>query len=484
MKTYFSFFFISLIAALIVTPWTRNLGIRFGVLDRPNLRKIHQGEIPRLGGVAILAATVLPFIGFLFYSNLLWEQIRLFWQPLSGLALGSLLVFSVGLLDDRYRLSPWPKLAAEILAALVAVAFGLRIEFLTQPFGWQMDLSWLSLPLSVFWLVGITNAFNLADGLDGLATGIATFAALILFFMTYAGGYSVAALLAIALAGAALGFLRYNFYPATIFLGDSGSLFLGFYLGGLSLWASEKSTITFALLIPIVALGLPLADMLYAVLRRWIRGVPIKQADREHIHHKLMDMGFAQRPTVLILYGVNVLLVILAGLLLMTRNSLAAYILVLLGAALVIGSRILGYFRFSRFVRHLIHRWKDLQQSKYVTFRAHLLRKAFEKEGSLDGRWDLAGDLWSDLGFRRVRFIPGSSQFPTLDWSAIDPSEPAGRENELILTLSILGGQGSIGSIEFTWLSNTPPLPAGLDKILSVMANDFARDISLVPLTL
>ena len=167
---------------MIVTPWTRNLGIRFGVLDRPNLRKIHQGEIPRLGGVAIVTATVLPFIGFLFYGNLLWEQIRLFWQPLSGLALGSLLVFGVGLLDDRYRLSPWPKLAAEILAALVAVAFGLRLEFLAQPFGWQMDLRWLSLPLSVFWLVGITNAFNLADGLDGLATGIATFAALILFF--------------------------------------------------------------------------------------------------------------------------------------------------------------------------------------------------------------------------------------------------------------------------------------------------------------
>jgi len=301
------------------------------------------------------------------------------------------------------------------------------------------------------------------------------------FFRRFRDAAIVAALLAIALAGASLGFLRYNFYPATIFLGDSGSLFLGFYLGGLSLWASEKSTITFALLIPIVALGLPLADMLYAVLRRWIRGVPLKLADREHIHHKLLDMGFAQRPTVLILYGVNVLLVILAGVLLMTRNSLAAYILVLLGAALVIGSRVLGYFRFSRFVRHLIHRWKDLQQSKYVTFRAHWLRKAFEKERSLAGRWDLTGDLWSDLGFRRVRFIPGSSQFPTLDWLSTDPTEAEGKESELILTLSILGTRGSIGSLEITWLSNTPPLPAGLDKVLSVMANDFARDVSLTP---
>jgi hypothetical protein len=291
----------------------------------------------------------------------------------------------------------------------------------------------------------------------------------------------VAALLAIALAGASLGFLRYNFFPATIFLGDSGSLFLGFYLGGLSLWASEISTITFALLIPIVALGIPLADMLYAVLRRWIRGVPLKQADREHIHHKLMDMGFAQRPTVLILYGVNILLVILAGVLLTTRNSLAAYILVLLGAALVIGSRVLGYFRFSRFVRHLVHRWKDLQQSKYVTFRAHWLRKAFEKERSLADRWDLAGDLWAELGFRQVRFIPGSPPFPALDWVTMDPAEPEGKESELILTLSILGKQGSIGSIEITWLSNAHPMPAGLDKILSVMANDFARNISLNP---
>ena len=481
MKTYFSFFFISLITALIVTPWARNLGIRFGLLDKPNLRKIHQGEIPRLGGAALLISTLLPFVGFLFYSNLLWQQIRLFWQPLLGLAFGSLLVFSVGLLDDRYRLSPWPKLAAETLAALVAVALGLRIEFLPQPFGWPMGLNWLSLPLSVLWLVGITNAFNLADGLDGLATGIATFSALTLFFMTCTSGYSVVALMAIALAGAALGFLRYNFHPATIFLGDSGSLFLGFYLGGLSLWASEKSTITFALLIPMVALGLPLADMVYAVLRRWIRGVPLKQADREHIHHKLLDMGFAQRPTVLILYGVNILLVVLAGILLMTRNSLAAYILVLLGAALVMGSRFLGYFRFSRFVRRLVHRWKDLQQSKYVTFRAHWLRKAFEKEGSLAGRWALAEDVWSELGFRRVRFIPGSARLLPLDWEAAGATEPETEDQEVFLTLSIRGKYAAIGVIEIIWRSPDTHLPAGLNKILNVMATDFGRGISPSP---
>jgi len=474
MKTYLSFFLISLIAALIVTPWTRNLGIRFGLLDKPNFRKIHQGEIPRLGGAALLTATVLPFIGFLFYSNLLWQQIRLFWQPLLGLSLGSLLVFSVGLLDDRYRLSPWPKLAAETLAALVAVGFGLRIELLAQPFGWPVDLNWLSLPLSVLWLVGITNAFNLADGLDGLATGIATFAALTLFFMTYTSGYSVVALMAIALAGAALGFLRYNFYPATIFLGDSGSLFLGFYLGGLSLWASEKSTITFALLIPGVALGLPLADMAYAVLRRWHRGVPIEQADREHIHHKLLDMGFAQRPTVLILYGVNILLVLLAAVLLVTRNSLAAYILVFLGLALVIGSRLLGYFRFHRAVRTLQQRWRDLQQSKYVAFRIARLRQHFQREPYLSRRWELVTEFWRDLGFHQARFIPEGAAGPVLDWINPEQKEtPLKPLKEISLILSLRGTRGKFGSLELTWLSDGDPLPAGLHNIFNLMIHEF-----------
>jgi UDP-GlcNAc:undecaprenyl-phosphate/decaprenyl-phosphate GlcNAc-1-phosphate transferase len=479
MKTYLAFFLASLVLVLLITPATRNLGIRLGILDRPNLRKIHQTEIPCLGGLAVLISTVLPFIGFLFYSNLLLEQIRNYWQPLLGLSLGALIVFTVGLVDDMVRLKPWPKLGIECLAGLIAILFGLRIEFFAQTIGLQGNLHYLSYPLTILWLVGVTNAVNLADGLDGLATGIAAFAALILFCMTYNTAHTVVALLAIALAGATVGFLRYNFYPATIFLGDSGSLFMGFYLGGLSIWASEKSTITFALLIPGVALGLPLADMAYAVLRRWQRGVSIKQADREHIHHKLLDMGFAQRATVLILYGVNILLVSLAALLLVTRNSLAAYILVFLGLALFIGSRILGYFQFSRFMRTLRQRWKDLQRTKYIAFRSHLLRQAFQREKTLSGRWQLAQELFRELGCRQARFISADSRPSLPDWSLSDPENlSTEKDHERTLEISLQGENGLLGSLWLSWAPEADPFPTGLNKFLTVMAYEFGRNLA------
>jgi UDP-GlcNAc:undecaprenyl-phosphate/decaprenyl-phosphate GlcNAc-1-phosphate transferase len=479
MKTYLAFFATALVAAFTLTPWIRNLGIQFGILDRPSLRKVHRDEIPRVGGLAILAATLLPFLGFLFYSNLLLEQIRFFWQPMTGLVLGSLLVFGVGFADDLYRLSPWPKLIVEIAAGLLAAALGLRIQLAPAALGLPFDLSWLSYPLTVLWLVGITNAVNLADGIDGLAAGIATFAAIILFFMTFNSIYSLVALLAVALAGATLGFLRYNFYPATVFLGDAGSLFLGFYLGALSIWASEKSTITFSLLIPMVALGLPMADMLYAVLRRWSRGVPLKQADREHIHHKLLDMGFGQPVTVLILYGVNILLIVFATLLLLTRNSLAAYILVFLGLALILGSRILGYFRFSRIARKIRQRWKDIQQTKFITFRSHLLNQAFKREGTLGGRWRMAQELFRDLGFKRVQFKPKASPLPPLEWSRPGEfSPPAGGEPDPYLEISLWGEEGPSGSMKFFWALDGDPLPAGLNKFLTVMIQGFCKKLT------
>ncbi|MCU0580132.1 MAG: undecaprenyl/decaprenyl-phosphate alpha-N-acetylglucosaminyl 1-phosphate transferase [Desulfobacterota bacterium] len=395
---------------------------------------------------------------------------------MTGLILGGLLVFSIGFLDDLYRLSPWPKLGVEIGASLLAAALGLQIQiapdFLNLPF----DLSWLSYPLTVLWLVGLTNAVNLADGVDGLAAGIATFAAVILFFMTFNTVHNVVALLSIALAGATIGFLRYNFHPATIFLGDSGSLFLGYFLGGLSIWASEKSTITFALLIPGIALGLPLADMAYAVLRRWNRGLPLKQADREHIHHKLLDMGFAQNHTVLILYGVNIVLVLLSALMLVTRNSLAAYVLLLLGLGLVAGSRLLGYFRFHRVVLTLKRRWHDLQQAKYLNFRTARLLRQFEGEPTLAGRWVQVTEIWQELGFRQASFTPEPSAAATLHWTNPDPAAaPPDADREQSLRLTLQGPRGRLGSLELTWRADGSPFPAGLDKILTVMVYEFGK---------
>jgi UDP-GlcNAc:undecaprenyl-phosphate/decaprenyl-phosphate GlcNAc-1-phosphate transferase len=473
--TYLIFFGIALGGALILTPAVRAMGIRFRILDFPGKRKVHQDETPRLGGTAVFAATGLPFLIFLVFGDFLAGDIKNSWEPFLGLTLGCLIVFGIGVWDDIRRLSPWPKLSAEICAALVAFYFGLRIQLLSNPFGLQWDVSWLSGPLTVIWLVGITNAVNLADGIDGLAAGIATFAAAILFAMTVSSVYTLVPYMAAALAGAALGFLRYNFSPATIFLGDSGSLFLGFYLGGLSLWASEKSAIAFALLIPIIALGLPIIDMIYAIIRRWNRGVPIGQADRDHIHHKLLEKGFSHRKAVIMLYGVNFLLAGIAGLLLFTRNSFAAYIVVALGVIFIFGTRFLGYFKFSRVFRDMIKKWKDSQKAKYLAFRTRLLSRAFEEEKTIAGRWRLTGELFAEVGIQQASIALAAQPEKFLTWSAPDPMRESDRVVNFNLPLS--GDNGPVGKLEIIWISSQGLFPPGISRVLNVMANEFCHGL-------
>jgi UDP-GlcNAc:undecaprenyl-phosphate GlcNAc-1-phosphate transferase len=318
---------------------------------------------------------------------------------------------------------------------------------------------------------------NLADGIDGLAAGIATFAAAVLFIMTVPTIYTLVPFLAIALAGASLGFLRYNFSPATIFLGDSGSLFLGFYLGGLSLWASEKSAIAFALLIPIIALGLPILDMIYAIIRRWNRGIFIGQADRDHIHHKLLAKGYSHRKAVLVLYGVNFFLAAMAGLLLFFRNSYAAHIVVTLGVLVLLGSRFLGYFRITRVLQNLIKRWKDSQKIKYLTFRTRLISRAFEDEKAIDGRWKLAGELFEDMGILRASLSLAMYPDKPLTWSASEPLQ--GDNRTVTLSLPLSWGKGSMGNLEIIWSSSQGVFPLGISRVLNVMANEFCHDLDL-----
>ncbi len=472
MKTYVAFFAASLLLSLALTPAVRLAAIRLGIIDRPGGRKIHYTDVPRLGGVAVAFSAVFPFLGFLFYSNLLADEMRESWRVLAGLALGSAIVFAVGVWDDVRGLPPWPKLFAEVGAAAVAFALGLRIEILSNPFGFPIDAAWLSGPVTILWLVGITNAVNLADGVDGLAAGIAAFAAGTLFFMTLGSGYGAVSLLAAALAGASLGFLRYNFHPATIFLGDSGSLFLGFFLGGLSLWASEKSTITFALVIPVVALGLPLADMLYAILRRWYRGMPVGQGDKEHIHHKLLDMGFSHGRAVLLLYGVNVLLMGVAGFLLYTRNSGAAYVLVVLGIGLVVGLRVLGYLRFSRIARDVAESWRESRRAKYAAFRVRMLERVFEEEQTQEARWAAAVELFRDLGFSKAALTLAGQDTPAHEWTSgeIGAASPG---RSVVLSVPVVGENGDEARLFLSCPGGGGGLPAGVNGVIDVMRTRF-----------
>lgn len=301
-------------------------------MDSDNdMRKIHNGSVPRLGGVGIYLAFYLPFLGFLFYqnriSNFLFSDIRQF----LGLLFCSTIILALGIYDDIKGANAAKKLTVQTIAAIILFLFGFEIQKLSNPFGDPIYLGWLSLPITVFWLVGLSNAFNLIDGIDGLASGVAFFATSALLVVALFLGNILPSLFTAALAGATLGFLRYNFNPARIFMGDSGSLFLGFTIAAISIHGSAKAHAAVAILIPIVALGLPIMDTLLAIARRLYRGLPIPTADREHIHHKLIKHGFSHRRTALMLYSFCIVLSFLAVLLAISSSMLVGILLAFLG---------------------------------------------------------------------------------------------------------------------------------------------------------
>jgi len=301
-------------------------------MDSDNdMRKIHNGSIPRLGGVGIYLAFYLPFLGFLFYQNrishFLFADIRQF----LGLLICSTIILGLGIYDDIKGANAQKKLIVQTIAAIILFLFGFEIQKLSNPVGEAIYLGWLSLPVTVFWLVGLSNAFNLIDGIDGLASGVAFFAASALLAVALFYDNIVPSLFAAGLAGATLGFLRYNFNPAKIFMGDSGSLFLGFTIGAISIHGSAKAHAAVAILIPIVALGLPIIDTLLAIARRIYRGRPIPTADKEHIHHKLIKYGLSHRRAALMLYGFCIVLGSLAVLLTVGSSMEIGIILAFLG---------------------------------------------------------------------------------------------------------------------------------------------------------
>lgn len=345
MTTIISFFFLSLLIAMVATPFVKKLGHWIGALDYPDDRKIHSQVVPRCGGLAIYLGFFLPFLALLFYRTAVTEFLT--WDRMTiGLMAGSTFILLVGLWDDIRGLRAWIKLVLQIVAALIAWWAGFRIEIMYIPFLGSIDFAFFSLPVTVFWFVAVINALNLMDGLDGLATGIALFAAIILALVSLLRNNLPAALLFASFSGALLGFLRYNFNPASIFLGDSGSYFVGFILAALGIGTSQKSSVTAAILIPVIALGLPLIDMIFATFRRFIFGIKIFAPDREHLHHKLLKLGYTHRRATLVFYGITVILGLTALLVENLRDDRAGLILGALTLLAVLGIRKLGYLEY------------------------------------------------------------------------------------------------------------------------------------------
>ena len=324
-------------ASLALTPAVRAFARRLRWLDHPDgERKLHPVAVPRAGGVAVYLAFVLAVAGYGVVTGASAES----HLPLVAAA-GAVLL--VGLLDDARGANATTKLTVQAAAAAFLYAQGYRIETLTNPFGDAFSLGALSFPITVLWLVGMSNAFNLIDGLDGLASGVALFATVSLCVAGVVNGRGDAVILIAALAGALLGFLPYNFSPATIFLGDGGSLFIGFALAGLALGSSIKASAALAVATPLLALALPIVDVQLAIVRRVMRRQPIFRGDRDHIHHRLLAMGFTPRRAVMILYAVAALY---SSLSLLTAFGKGQVLNLLIALALLIawaGVRRLGY---------------------------------------------------------------------------------------------------------------------------------------------
>ena len=344
MPDYMLAFVIAAGVALLITPGVILLAAKTGAMDAPDARKVHKKPIPRIGGIGIYAAFMVAMLSVLSFVDVTAEVKT----EIIGLMVGGSLIVLVGVIDDYKNLPAKVKLVGQIIAAAVLViAFDVRIDFITDPFGDYIYTEWLAVPLTIFWIVGLTNTVNLIDGLDGLAAGVATIAAVTIMMVALQQSIMLVAVLTAALAGAAFGFLYYNFNPARIFMGDSGSMFLGFMLAGISVIGAVKSAATIALIVPILALGLPILDTTFAIVRRYRGGVPIFKPDKGHLHHRLLDLGFTQRQAVLLMYVISALLGLSAVALTEVSNQLAIIIVCVVVVVVLLGAKKNGIFHMN-----------------------------------------------------------------------------------------------------------------------------------------
>ncbi|MBR6014424.1 MAG: undecaprenyl/decaprenyl-phosphate alpha-N-acetylglucosaminyl 1-phosphate transferase [Selenomonadaceae bacterium] len=332
-------FIIAAAVALIVTPGVIRLAAATGAMDKPDKRKVHKVPIPRIGGLGIYIAFLSAVIVNVFLSDPSAEVQK----EIIGLIVSGTLIVVLGLIDDYKNLPAKVKLLGQILTACVLVfVFDVRIDFITDPFGDYLYLEWAAVPATIFWLVGLTNTVNLIDGLDGLAAGISAIASITILLVALEGQFFLVAGLTAALAGAAIGFLFYNSNPAKIFMGDSGSMFFGFMLAGISVIGSMKSTATITLVVPIFALGVPILDTTFAIVRRWLGGQPIFKPDKGHLHHRLLKRGYSQRQAVFLMYVISALLGLSAIALTEVSSQTAMVILVAVAVSIFYGAKKLG----------------------------------------------------------------------------------------------------------------------------------------------
>jgi UDP-GlcNAc:undecaprenyl-phosphate GlcNAc-1-phosphate transferase len=399
---------ISFLLSLILTPIVRDRIGHLAFLDQPDgIRKKHLFAVPRVGGIAIALSYALTFALALAlpfsYNYVLFSAS----SNILKLSLVAAVVFLTGVLDDAFALKASHKLIGISAAATLAYAAGIRVN--VNLFGAASSWPWLSFALTVIWLIGCSNAFNLIDGMDGLAAGVGLFATLTMLLAALSQGNLPLALATMPLAGCLLGFLRYNFNPASVFLGDSGSLLIGFLLGCYGALWSEKSVTLVAMTVPILALSIPLADVALSIFRRFLRNRPIFVADRGHIHHKLLDRGHTTKGAVLVIYGLSGFAATASLLVGALHNRLSGLIVILFCVGVAIGVRYLKYGEFTlageMFLKGRFRKIVDTE-TRLLDFEAELSKAATVHE-----TWAAILRGSKEFGFHGVRLSAAGMVF-------------------------------------------------------------------------
>lgn len=342
MRTYLTSFIVSFLFVLATTPVLIKIGLKYGFVDKINQRKIHSGAIPRIGGIGIALGTLFPLFLLYFYNNFVSSILFGSTENIVVIIYGGLSISLLGLFDDIKGVSAKLKLLFQVVLAIIAIYCGFSIDAMSTPWG-VVQLGWVGHLITVLWIVGIINAFNLIDGMDGLSSGVSFFACITIMSLSIVNGYMFVALVSAALAGAVVGFLVYNFNPAKIFMGDAGSMFIGYLLAVLSLKNQSKGHTIVSLLVPIIAMGLPILDTTLAFLRRLLRNQSIFSADKQHIHHILLSKGINQRKVVLMLYGISIVFTLLAMLLIFQKDIEAFLVIIVFSIVVFVIVSKLGY---------------------------------------------------------------------------------------------------------------------------------------------
>lgn len=401
MTTYLAVYLGSTLLAIMTTPMVIRVARRLDIVDAPGIRKIHSEPVPRIGGVAIFVSTFGLVVPVLFLPGAVGDTMRLLKPQITVILCAAALVFFVGLVDDIQGLRVRMKLLFQLAAAIAVCLANIRIESITVTNWLTLDFGWFSWPFTLLWIVGVTNAVNLSDGLDGLAAGISAITCGVLAILALRNNDPVMAVAMLALLGSLTGFLFFNFDPARVFMGDSGSLLLGFTIASSSVLCATKTETIVGLALPVLALGIPIFDTLFSMLRRFLERRSMFAPDRSHFHHRLLALGFKQRHAVITMYVVTLVVTGLGMLMLLTRNVQTVVVFACILVLLVLAFRIVGSVRLRETLSALKRKYTIFSQKKQEIENFENVELYFRQARVFEQWWQAVCYAADKMGFVR-----------------------------------------------------------------------------------